>query len=229
MATVLLDTELTPEQRECAQIIRSSSTALLTILNDILDFSKIEAGKLEFENVPVDINDLVKTSVQVLAESARSKGLRLVSEIGPDIPSDLFGDPGRLRQVVLNLMGNAVKFSETGTVRLEVLKISENEHSTQLRFAVSDQGIGMTAEVQASLFSPFTQADSSTTRKYGGTGLGLAISKRLVEAMGGKIGVQSTLGQGTTFWFTCRMEKLRKPAPRERVVQVPSGELAPVA
>ncbi len=229
MATVLLDTELTPEQHECAQIIRSSSMALLTILNDILDFSKIEAGKLEFESLPLDINDLVKTSVQVLAEGARSKGLRLVSEIGPDLPSDLYGDPGRLRQVILNLMGNAVKFSETGTVRLEVLKISENEDSAQLRFAVSDQGIGMRPEVQASLFSPFTQADSSRTRKYGGTGLGLAISKRLVEAMGGKIGVQSTLGQGTTFWFTCRLEKPRKPVPQERPVHVSgTGELAPV-
>jgi signal transduction histidine kinase len=228
MATVLLDTDLTPEQRECAQIIRSSSAALLTVLNDILDFSKIEAGKLEFESVAVDVNDLVKTSVQVLAEGARSKGLRLVSEIGPDVPAGIIGDPGRLRQVILNLLGNAVKFSETGTVRLEVLKISENEDSAQLRFAVSDQGIGMTPEVQASLFSPFTQADSSTTRKYGGTGLGLAISKRLVEAMGGKIGVQSTLGQGTTFWFTCRLEKPKKSVAQEDVPVPANGALAPV-
>ena len=230
MATVLLDTDLTPEQRECAQIIRSSSVALLTILNDILDFSKIEAGKLEFESVPVDVKDLVKTSTQVLAEAARSKGLNLVSEVGPDVPSDVVGDAGRLRQVILNLLGNAVKFSKTGTVRLEVLKISENEDSAQLRFSVSDQGIGMSPEVQAALFSPFTQADSSTTRKYGGTGLGLAISKRLVEAMGGKIGLQSTLGQGTTFWFTCRLEKPKKPATREDPVLLSgTSELAPVA
>ena len=225
MATVLLDTGLTPEQRECAQIIRSSSMALLTILNDILDFSKIEAGKLEFESVRVDVNDLAKTSVQVLAEAARSKGLRLVSEVGPGVPCEVVGDPGRLRQVILNLLGNAIKFSHTGTVRLEVLKISEAEDSIQLRFGVIDQGIGMTPEVQATLFSPFMQADSSTTRKYGGTGLGLAISKRLVEAMGGKIGVQSTLGQGTTFWFTCRLEKPREPMTQEDIPVPANGAL----
>ena len=207
MATILLDTELTAEQREYAQIIRSSSEALLTILNDLLDFSKIEAGKLDFENLPFDISELLKTSVQLLFEAARVKGLSLSSEIGDDVPLAVKGDPGRLRQIVLNLLGNAVKFSEAGQVRLEVLKISETVQAVQLRFSVSDQGIGMTPEVQAALFSPFTQADSSITRKYGGTGLGLAISKRLVEAMGGRIGVQSTVGQGTTFWFTCRLEK----------------------
>jgi len=207
MATILLDTELTAEQHEYAQIIRSSSEALLTILNDVLDFSKMEAGKLQFECLPFDISQLLNTSVQLLFETARAKGLRLSSEIGQDVPLVLNGDAGRLRQIVLNLLGNAVKFSESGHVRLEVLKVSETIQSVHLRFSVSDQGIGMTPEAQAALFSPFTQADSSITRKYGGTGLGLAISKRLVEAMGGRIGVQSTVGQGTTFWFTCRLEK----------------------
>jgi signal transduction histidine kinase len=207
MATILLDTELTAEQHEYAQIIRSSSEALLTILNDVLDFSKMEAGKLQFECLPFDISQLLNTSVQLLFETARAKGLRLSSEIGQDVPLALNGDAGRLRQIVLNLLGNAVKFSESGHVRLEVLKVSETIQSVQLRFSVSDQGIGMTPEAQAALFSPFTQADSSITRKYGGTGLGLAISKRLVEAMGGRIGVQSTVGHGTTFWFTCRIEK----------------------
>ena len=207
MATILLDTELTAEQREYAQIIRSSSEALLTILNDVLDFSKMEAGKLQFENLPFDISELLKTSVQLLAEVARAKGLSLSSAIGQDVPLAVNGDPGRLRQIVLNLLGNAVKFSEAGHVRLEVLKVSETPESVQLRFSVTDQGIGMTPEVQAAIFSPFTQADNSITRRYGGTGLGLAISKRLVEAMGGRIGVQSSVGQGTTFWFTCRLEK----------------------
>jgi len=207
MATILLDTELTAEQREYAQIIRSSSEALLTILNDILDFSKIEAGKVEFESLAFDIGELLKTSVQLFFETARLKGLSLSSELGQDVPLAVKGDPGRLRQIILNLLGNALKFSEAGHVRLEVLKVSETADSVNLRFSVSDQGIGMAPEVQAALFSPFTQADSSVTRKYGGTGLGLAISKRLVEAMGGRIGVQSTVGQGTTFWFTCRLEK----------------------
>jgi signal transduction histidine kinase len=219
MATILLDTELTAEQREYAQIIRSSSEALLTILNDVLDFSKMEAGKLQIEKLPFDVSELLKTSVQVLAEVARAKGLKLSSEIGPDVPLALNGDAGRLRQIVLNLLGNAVKFSDAGHVRLEVLKVSETSESVQLRFSVTDQGIGMTPEVQAAIFSPFTQADTSITRKYGGTGLGLAISKRLVEAMGGRIGVQSSVGQGTTFWFTCRLEKQEhESAPKPEAI-----------
>ncbi len=214
MATVLLDTDLTQEQREFAQIIRSSSEALLVILNDVLDFSKIEAGKLQLESVDFDVNELLKTSTQLLAEAARAKGVGLGSEVGPGVPAAVNGDPGRLRQIVLNLLGNAIKFSDSGQVRVEVLKISETPQSVNLRFAISDQGIGMTPEVQASLFTPFTQADGSITRKYGGTGLGLAISKRLVEAMGGRIGVRSALGQGTTFWFTCSF-----PTPEQLQVQ----------
>jgi len=227
MATILLDTELTAEQHEYAQIIRSSSEALLTILNDVLDFSKMEAGKLQFESLPFDIGEPLNTSIQLLAEAARAKGLTLSSELGPDVPPAVKGDPGRVRQIVLNLLGNAVKFSESGHVRLEVLKVSETPESVQLRFSVTDQGIGMTPEVQAALFSPFTQADSSITRKYGGTGLGLAISKRLVEAMGGRIGVQSTVGQGTTFWFTCRLEKQQHDA-EQKVAATHSGSVIAV-
>jgi signal transduction histidine kinase len=211
LAGFLLDTDLNREQREFMEMIRSSGEALMTIINDILDFSKIEAGHLEFETLYFDLDDMVKESVRLLADRAQAKGLKLACLIHPEVPSALRGDPLRLRQVLVNLVGNAVKFSASGEIVMEVSKGFEDSTHVELRFSVRDHGIGIPPEVQAQLFSPFTQGDSSMTRKYGGTGLGLAISKRLVEKMGGEISVDSRLGEGSTFWFTARFEKQELP------------------
>ena len=213
MTEVLLDTELDAEQRDFVETIQSSGNALMAIINDILDLSKIEAGRLEFEKVNLELKQVVEDSVRLFSEKAHSKGLRLSTELPHPIPTGMRGDPIRLRQVLTNLVGNAVKFSNSGEVRVGIKRLSEDETHVRLRFAVEDHGIGIAPEVQTRLFSPFTQADSSTTRKYGGTGLGLAISKRLVEKMDGEIGVESQQGQGSTFWFTARFEKqFRSPA-----------------
>ena len=207
MSGLLLGTHLAPEQRDFAQTIRASSESLLTIINGILDFSKVESGKLTFETLDFHLRELVDSTLELLAEQAQSKEIELICWLPMVLPKQLRGDPGRLRQVLLNLLGNAVKFTESGEVVLQIEKVDESESDVTLRFLIKDTGIGIAPQMQRMLFQPFTQADSSTTRRYGGTGLGLAISRQLVEMMRGSIGVESTPGRGSTFWFTVRLQK----------------------
>ena len=206
MTGLLMDTDLSDEQRRYAETVRSSAEALLGLINDILDFSKIEAGKLDLEIIDFDLRTLLYDFADTLVPRTEEKRLQLICAADPDVPSRLRGDPGRLRQVLTNLAGNALKFTETGEIAVRVSLETMNEQSVALRFTVRDTGIGISAEKVHMLFEKFTQADASTTRKYGGTGLGLAISKQLADLMGGELQVDSELGRGSEFWFTPRFE-----------------------
>jgi PAS domain S-box-containing protein len=199
MVDLLQQTALDPDQRQMLRTVRDSGHSLLTIINDILDFSKIEAGKLELEDIPITLADVVEGSVQTIAPNAVKKGLRLVSYVDPEIPPFVLGDPVRIRQILINLGGNAIKFSDAGEVVVRAERLATNGAGVQVRFSVADKGIGISVEAQNTLFQEFAQADTSTTRKFGGTGLGLSISQRLTEMMGGEIGVTSTLGEGSEF------------------------------
>jgi signal transduction histidine kinase/DNA-binding response OmpR family regulator len=202
MTGLLLDTPLTSEQREFAETVRTSGEALMTIINDILDFSKIEAGKLSLEVIDFELREMVESALDLVAEKAHSKGLELNAEFGGDVPEIVSGDPGRLRQVLLNLCSNAVKFTATGEVVMCVHCVACKPGAVTLRMSVRDTGIGIAESARARMFQSFSQADGSTTRKYGGTGLGLAISKRIVEMMGGALDFDSTEGRGSEFYFT---------------------------
>ena len=207
MTDLLLDTHLDEEQREYAETVHFSSQTLLAILNDILDFSKIEAGSLSLETINFDLRREVEEVAALLAGHAHEKGLELASFVEPGTPTTVRGDPFRLRQVLTNILGNAIKFTEEGEVTLRAQLVEDAPDTVTVCFEVRDTGIGMSEEQRSRLFKPFTQADASTTRRYGGTGLGLAISRQLVLIMGGEIGVRSEPGVGSTFWFTTRLEK----------------------
>ena len=218
---LLLDTPMTPEQQDYAETVQRSSETLLDIINDILDFSKFEAGGLTFETIDFDLRTTVEETLDFFAKPAQRKGLELGCLLHADVPTALRGDPGRLHQILINLIGNAVKFTQQGEVMMHVTRSRESAERTLIEFAVVDTGIGIAPEVQERLFKPFTQADTSTTREFGGTGLGLAICKQLVEQMGGQIGVESTLGQGSTFRFTVWLTH-----QQTRATPLPRGSLA---
>ena len=202
MTELLLNSHLTHEQREYQIIVKNSANALLSLLNDILDFSKIEAGKLELEQIPFHLRDTLGETLHTLANRAAEKGLELAMHIPPNVPDRLRGDPGRLRQIVVNLVGNAIKFTEKGEIVVRVSVESADATVAQLQFAVCDTGIGIPLDKQSKVFEAFSQADASTTRKFGGTGLGLAIVSQLVALMGGRIWLESKPGRGSTFQFT---------------------------
>jgi signal transduction histidine kinase/DNA-binding response OmpR family regulator len=219
MADLLLDAPLSAQQRDYAETIRDSGRALVTVINDILDFSKIEAGKLELDVTRVEVRDLLEDVARLIAIQAHAKDLEITAHIDPSVPDFVQGDAGRLRQVLLNLCGNAVKFTQQGEVGLNVSAVSQDAQFATLRFEVRDTGIGIPEDSLHTLFKPFSQVDASTTRRFGGTGLGLSIVKRLAELMGGEAGVQSCEGAGSTFWFSAHLaiSAVDASMPRPRI------------
>jgi two-component system sensor histidine kinase/response regulator len=220
MTELLLLTDLSKEQRDCTQVVSKSADTLLTIINDILDFSKVESGKMDLESIDFVLRTAIEEVADLLAERAQSKGVEMACLIHHDVPVVVRGDPGKLRQVLTNLLGNSIKFTQVGEVVVRVKTAEDSGDEVTIRFDITDTGIGISPEGRLRLFQAFSQADGSTTRKFGGTGLGLAISKRLTELMGGEIGVDSEPGKGSTFWFTVRLKKipadqLVMPTPRE--------------
>lgn len=215
MTGFLLDTDLTPEQRECTEIVRSSGEHLLMLINDILDFSKIESGRMDLEIIDFDLRTTVEEVLDLMTEQAVSKKLTLACLVHADVPSALRGDPGRLRQILINLVGNAIKFTEQGEVVVFVKLAYQTDQDATVRFEVKDTGIGLPPTAHAHLFQAFHQGDNSTSRKYGGTGLGLAICKQLTELMGGQIGVDSRMGEGSLFWCTVQLAKQPPGPPSE--------------
>src|SRR5690606_32411299 len=213
MSELLMDTQLDPVQRDYAETIRDCGRALLTVINDILDFSKIEAGKLELESIDMDLRDAVRDVARVLAVQAHAKGLELTMDIDPKLPDMVRGDPGRLRQVLLNLGGNAGKVTSKGEVSLQTRVVESDEIGTTVRCEVRDSGGGIPADRIGALFQPFMQVDASTTRRFGGTGLGLSIVRNLVKLMNGETGVESEEGVGSRFWFTARFEASAASGP----------------
>jgi PAS domain S-box-containing protein len=223
MTGLLLDSGLDRVQRDYAETIRASADSLLTILNDILDFSKIEAGKLDIESIELDLGTNVDDVGSIMAFQAAAKGLELVVNVRPEVPSRVMGDPQRIRQCLLNLVGNAIKFTQYGEVVVEVCALGQQNGKSLVHFEVRDTGIGIPTETLDKLFEPFTQADSSTTRKFGGTGLGLSIVRKLVELMGGKAGAQSVAGKGSTFWFTLPLDTVHVADEPMKTPAMPRG------
>ena len=224
MTNLLLETDLTDIQRDYAGIIKDSSDSLMSIIDDILDFSKIDAGKMSLEEIDFDLRTILESTNAELGIRAQEKGLQFTCVIEPRVPALLKGDPVRLRQVLTNLIGNAIKFTEKGEVSVRVDMVNELEHICKLRFTVNDTGIGIPPDRQSILFEDFVQADGSTTRKHGGTGLGLSISRKLVELMGGEIGVESAQERGSSFWFTAEFKVNKKHKDEWRSKAVDSIE-----
>ena len=214
MTTLALDTKLTAEQQDYLQTVKSSAASLLAIVNDVLDFSRIEARRLDLEHTEFEFREVVGDATKLLALRAAEKGLELACHIHPDVPDEVLGDAGRLRQVLLNVLGNAVKFTDAGEVVVHVDVEDISPTRVTLRFAVADTGIGISPDKQRHIFQAFTQADASTTRRFGGTGLGLAIALRLVELMNGRMWVDSEVGRGSTFFFTATFERAAAVARR---------------
>ena len=214
MVSLLMDDSATPEQMEALETIKTSSYALLDIVNDILDFSKIEQGKMKVENCPFHLRDLIEATISTFAFGARNKGLHLSKVVSDDLPDALMGDQVRIRQILLNLLGNAIKFTENGEVKISVSSFQKDDGYWEVLLSVEDTGIGISPEAMSKLFSPFTQAESSTTRRFGGTGLGLTISRSLVELMEGKIWAESSPGEGSTFYVLLNLKEASL-APQE--------------
>src|SRR5712691_4115023 len=223
MTELVLDTELTTEQRDSLGLVRLSAESLLTVINDVLDFSKIEAGKLDLESIPFDLRESLGETMKALSFRAHQKGLELVYEVQPDVPEALLGDPSRIRQILVNLVGNSIKFTERGEVLVSVERGAETGQTVDLHFAIKDTGVGIPADKQQKIFEAFSQADGSMARKYGGTGLGLSICTNLVAMMHGRVWVESETGTGSTFHFTASLGLQDKPSPCS--APLPPGQL----